>query len=330
MTNVAVVGTGHHVPERVVTNDELTRWMDTSDRWIRERSGIRRRHWIEPGTSLDDLAAAASRLALQDAGLEAGELDLIILATISSDYGFPGNGVLLQQSLGAETIGALDVRNQCTGFIYGLTTGAAYIKAGLARTVLVVGAEIQSTAVDLSTRGRDIAVLFGDGAGAAILQATGTGSDLLASCLHSQGEFYRELWCEMPSCKVTGRITPELIAAGRHFPKMNGRAVFKHAVTRFSEAINEVLDRAGVGIEEVSLVIPHQANQRITEMVAHRFKLPPEKVFSNIQEYGNTTAASIPIALDEAARSGRIRRGDLVLLVAFGSGFTWGADLLRW
>jgi len=330
MTNVAVIGTGHYAPPRVVTNDELTQWMDTSDAWIRERSGIERRHWIEPGTSLDDLALAASRMALDDAGIPADALDLIIFATINSDCAFPGNGVLLQHSLGVPTIGALDVRNQCTGFIYGLTTAAAYIKAGMARTVLVVGAEIQSTALDLSTRGRDIAVLFGDGAGAAILQATDTDSDLLASCLHSQGEFYDQLWCEMPTCKIPGRITPEIIAEGRHFPKMNGRAVFKHAVTRFSEAIEEVLAQAGVTIDDVDLVIPHQANRRITEMVAHRFKLPPEKVVSNIEEYGNTTAASIPIALSEAVRAGRVRRGDLVLLVAFGSGFTWGADLLRW
>ncbi len=330
MTNVAVIGTGHYVPERVITNDELTQWMDTSDEWIRERSGIHERRWIDPGTTLDDLAVAASRMALDDAGIPASELDLIVFATISSDCAFPGNGVLLQRSLGIDTIGALDVRNQCTGFIYGLTTGAAYIKAGLARTVLVVGAEIQSTAIDLSTRGRDVAVLFGDGAGAAVLQATDTDSDLLASCLHSQGEFHRELWCEMPSCTVPGRITPEHIAEGRHFPKMNGRAVFKHAVTRFSESIEEVLDKAGVAVEDLALVIPHQANQRITDLVARRFELPPEKVFSNIHRYGNTTAASIPIALSEAVREGRIRRGDLVLLVAFGSGFTWGADLLRW
>ena len=330
MTNVAIIGTGHHVPERVVSNEELKQWMDTSDEWIRERSGIVERRWVEPGTTTDDMALAASRMALEAAGIEASELDMIVFATINPDHFFPGNGVLLQKSLGVDTIGAMDIRNQCTGFVYGVATGASYIKSGLCRTVLVVGAELQSSSLDLSTRGRDISVLFGDGAGAAILQATDTDSDVLASSLHSQGENAQELWCELPSGCLPGRITPELMAEGRHYPHMNGRAVFKNAVVRFCQAIDEVLEKGGVTRDQIKLVVPHQANLRITEAVAKRFELGPDQVFSNIQRYGNTTAASIPIALSEAVREGRLERGDLLVLVAFGSGFTWGANLIRW
>jgi 3-oxoacyl-[acyl-carrier-protein] synthase-3 len=330
MTNVAIIGTGHHVPERVVTNEELKQWMDTSDEWIRERSGIAERRWVEPGTSTDDMALAASRMALEAAGIEASELDMILFATINPDHFFPGNGVLLQKSLGVDTIGAMDIRNQCTGFVYGMATGASYIKSGLCRTVLVVGAELQSSSLDLSDRGRDISVLFGDGAGAAILQATDSDSDVIASSLHSQGENAEELWCELPSGCLPGRITPELMAEGRHYPHMNGRTVFKNAVVRFCQAIDEVLEKGGVARDQVKLVVPHQANLRITEAVAKRFQLGPEQVFSNIQRYGNTTAASIPIALSEAVLEGRLERGDLLVLVAFGSGFTWGANLIRW
>ena len=330
MTCAKVIGTGHCVPDRIVTNHDLAQWMDTSDEWIVERTGIRERRWITPGTTLDDLAAGAARMALQDAGIGAEDLDLIICATLNPDCFFPGNGVLLQRSLGARTVGAMDIRNQCTGFVYGLATAAAHVKAGLARTVLVVGTEIHSTSMDLSDRGRDIAVLFGDGAGAAVLQAGEGPGDVLASVLHSQGEFARELWCELPSGSQPGRITAEQIAEGRHFPHMNGRAVFTHAVRRFCEAIQEVLEAGGVAKRDVRLVIPHQANLRITEAVTKRFDLSAEQVFSNIHRYGNTTAASIPIALSEASREGRLARGDLLVLVAFGSGFTWGANLIRW
>ncbi len=342
MTCARVIGTGHCVPERIVTNHDLAQWMDTSDEWIVERTGIRERRWITPGTTLNDLAAGAARMALQEAGLAADELDLIICATLNPDCFFPGNGVLLQHALGARTIGALDIRNQCTGFVYGVATAAAHIKAGFARTVLVVGTEIHSTSLDISDRGRDIAVLFGDGAGAAVLQAgegplegrtggrIGGHSDVLASVLHSQGEFAHELWCELPSGSQPGRITAAQIAEGRHYPHMNGRAVYTHAVRRFCEAIQEVLDAGGVAKQDVKLVIPHQANLRITEAVTKRFDLAPERVYSNIHRYGNTTAASIPIALSEASREGRLARGDLLVLVAFGSGFTWGANLIRW
>ncbi len=330
MRNVAIIGTGFHVPERVVTNDDLAKMMDTSDDWIRERSGIRERHWIAPGQTGRELAAAAARMALDDAGVEPDNIDMVICATVSSDCAFPGNGVLLQQDLGLGLIAALDVRTQCTGFVYSVATASAFIKSGQADTVLVVGTEVQSTALDLSDEGRDMAVLFGDGAGAVVIQATDGESDVLNSALHSQGEYCDALWCEMPSCNITGRIDAEVMAQKRHHPHMNGRLVFKHAVRRFSEAINEVLTAGGVAKEDLTLVIPHQANLRITEAVAKRFELAPEQVFSNIHKYGNTTAASIPIALAEAVREGRLKRGDLMVLVAFGSGFTWGANLIRW
>ena len=330
MANAAVLGTGFHVPERIVTNDDLARLMDTSDAWIRERSGIAQRRWVEPGTSGAALALPAAQMALADAGLPASAIDLIVFATLNPDYAFPGNGVLLQQLLGIGTVGAMDIRNQCTGFVYGVAAAHGFIAAGSARTVLVVGAEIHSTGLDVSSRGREVAVLFGDGAGAAIIGATDEPRGVLASVLHSQGEFARELWCELPTALVPTRWTADMAAQGRHFPRMNGRLVFQHAVRRFSEAVDEVLARGGVTKDDVALFVPHQANQRITEMFIRRLGVPAERVCANIERYGNTTAASIPIALAEAARAGRVRRGDLVVLVAFGSGFTWGANLIRW
>ncbi len=330
MPNAAIVGTGFYVPERVVTNDDLTQYMDTSDDWIRERSGIEQRHWVEPGTSGVSLAVEASRMAIADAGIDKDEIDLIIYATLNPDHFFPGNGVGVEDTLELDTCPALDIRNQCTGFVYGLATAEGFIKAGTARNILLIGAEIHSTGLDISTRGRDLAVLFGDGAGAVIVQATEEDRGLLASSLHSQGRYAQELWGELPSALVAGRWTDEQVAEARQFPYMNGQAVFKHATRRFCEAITEVLTKAEVAAEDVALVIPHQANQRITDMVTKRMKLPPERVYSNIARYGNTTAASIPIALAEAARAGRIERGELLVTVAFGSGFTWGANLVRW
>lgn len=330
MPNAAIIGTGHYLPERIVTNDDLARLMDTSDAWIRERTGIAERRWVEPGTSGAALALAASRMALADAGLAAAEIDLLVYATVNPDYAFPGNGPLLQQALGVGTIGAMDIRNQCTGFVYGIAAAHGFIASGAARTVLVVGSEIHSTGLDVSTRGRDMAVLFGDGAGAVLLRATDEDRGVLASVLHSQGEFARELWCELATALVPGRWNDALAAEGRQYPNMNGRTVFQHAIRRFGEAIDEVLAKAGVTKDDVALFVPHQANQRITEMVIRRLGVAPDRVCSNIEHYGNTTAASIPIALSEAVRAGRVRRDDLVVLVGFGSGFTWGANLIRW
>lgn len=336
MPRAAITGTGFWVPARVVTNDDLAGMIDTSDAWITERSGIRERRWLERderGRTLisgAEMGARAAREAIAAAGIAHRAIDQIIYATLNPDVFFPGNGVFLEDLLDLDTAGAMDIRNQCSGFIYGLAAADGFIRSGLARTVLVVGGEIQSTALDLSDRGRDMAVLFADGAGAAIVQATDEDRGILASVLHSQGRYARELFAEAPVATETGRMTAAMIAEGRHYPRMNGRLVFQHATRRFSEAIDEVLRKGGANIDEVALLIPHQANQRITDAVAARLGLPAERVYSNIARYGNTTAASIPIALAEAVREGRVQRGDLIVTVAFGSGFTWGANLIRW
>ena len=336
MSHAAVIGTGFHVPSRTITNDDLTQWMDTSDEWITERSGIKERRWVEmddEGKSLEtgaEMGAAAARMAIAEAGIDKDDIDLIIYATLSPDVFFPGNGVFIEDLLELNTAGAMDIRNQCTGFVYALAAADGFIRAGTARTILIVGQEIQSTGLDISNEGRDLAVLFGDGAGAAIVQATDEDRGVIASVLHSQGRFAGELIGEVPMSTVKGRITQDLLDQGRQFPFMNGSMVFKHATRRFCESIKEVLEKGGVDIEDVNLVIPHQANQRITDAVGARMGLSKERVYSNIAKYGNTTAASIPIALAEAVRESRLQRGDLLVTVAFGSGFTWGANLIRW
>jgi 3-oxoacyl-[acyl-carrier-protein] synthase-3 len=330
MIRSRITGIGFHVPERVVTNADLEKIMDTSDAWIVERTGIRARHFVEPGTGATDLALAASRRALADAGRTPGEVDFIVFATTTPDYMFPGCGVLLQDQLGLGTIGALDVRNACTGFVYALATADAFVRIGQYRCVLVVGAEVQSTGLDLSTAGRDMAVLFGDGAGVAVVEPSSDDRGILASVLHGEGAHAQDLWAEAPSSKVQGRLTPEMMAEGRMYPRMNGRQVFKHATTRFPEVILEALGKAGHTLDEVALIVPHQANRRIGDAVAERLGVGPEKVFQNIERYGNTTAASIPIALTEARDAGRVKPGDLVVLAGFGGGFTWGATVMRW
>jgi len=327
----AIVGTGFYVPDRVVTNEELTRYMDTSDEWIVERSGIRERRWVDPGMSSAEMAARASRSALDEAGMEVGDIDAIVLGTLSPDHFFPGTGVFLQRELGLEHVPALDIRAQCSGFVYGMSVADAWIRVGQYRTILLVGVEIQSTGIELSTRGRDMAVLFGDGAGAAILTATEEeGRGVLSTHIHADGRHAEVLWGEFSSSKHHPRLDAEILAQGRHYPTMEGREVFKHAVTRMPEAVAEALDANGLTTEDIDLLIPHQANLRITQMVQRRLGLPDDKVVSNIERYGNTTAATIPIALAEAVREGRLSRGDLLCLVAFGSGFTWGSALIRW
>jgi 3-oxoacyl-[acyl-carrier-protein] synthase-3 len=325
-----ITGIGFHVPPRVVTNDDLARVMDTSDEWIVERTGIRERRFVDPGTGTTDLALEASKHALADAKRDAKDLDFILFATVTRDYYFPGCAPLLQHAMGLPTIGTMEIHNACSGFVYAVAMADALVRAGEQRCILAVGAEVQSTGLDLSTRGRDMAVLFGDGAGAAVIEPSTDERGVLASVLRSEGAYAQELWAEAPSSKEQGRVTPEMIAEGRHFPRMNGRQVFKHATTRFPEVILEVLDKAGEKLEDVALVVPHQANQRISDAVADRLGLPRVKVFQNIQRYGNTTAASIPIALAEARDQGRINPGDLVVLAAFGAGFAWGAVALRW
>jgi 3-oxoacyl-[acyl-carrier-protein] synthase-3 len=336
MTHAAIIGTGMYVPSRIVTNEDLTQWMDTSDEWITERSGIKERRWLEQddaGVTVEtgaEMGAAAARMAIEEAGIDKNDIDLILYATLSPDVVFPGNGVFIEDLLDLNTVGAMDIRNQCTGFIYALATADGFIKAGTARTILVVGQEIQSTALNLTDRGRDMAVLFGDGAGAAVVQATEDDRGIIASVLHSQGRFARDLLGEAPMSTIQDRINVELIAQGRHYPTMNGPMVFKHATRRFCESIKEVLQKGEADLADVDLVIPHQANQRITDAVGARMGVPPERMFSNIAKYGNTTAASIPIAMAEAVKEGRLKRGDLLVTVAFGSGFTWGANLIRW
>jgi 3-oxoacyl-[acyl-carrier-protein] synthase-3 len=258
------------------------------------------------------------------------DIDLIVFATLSPDHVFPGNGVLVQERLGMRNVGALDVRDQCTGFVYGLSVAEAYVKGGFHDHVLVIGAEVQSTGLDFSTKGRDVAVIFGDGAGAVVVGPAEPGRGILSSHLHSEGKYAKELWVEGPSFIDHPWLTHELIDAGKHFPKMNGRYVFTHAVRRFPEVTLEALEKNGLTIADLSLLIPHQANLRITQAVGAALQLPAEKVFSNVERYGNTTAASIPIALDECLEQGRIRDGDIVCLASFGSGFTWASTLLRW
>ena len=332
MRRSRILGLGHYLPERVVSNDDLAKVMDTSDTWIRERSGIRERRHVEPGTiTCSELGARASRRALAAAGLEASQIDLIVFATLSPDYFFPGNGVFIQDLLGCGTVGALDVRNQCTGFLYGLAVADQFIRTGTHEHVLVVGAEIQSTGIEVADRGRDVAVLFGDGAGAAVLgPSPDSERGILDTRLHSEGRHAKELWLQAPSSYIANRLDPAMLEDGRWYPQMRGRAVFKHAVTRFGEVIVEGLAACELSLEDIDLLVPHQANQRITEAVGKLAGLPPEKVYSNIERYGNTTAASIPIALSEAKDEGRVQDGDLVVLAAFGSGFTWASTVIRW
>jgi 3-oxoacyl-[acyl-carrier-protein] synthase-3 len=324
-------GTGFFVPERVVTNDELTRVMDTSDAWIVERTGIRERRWVDEGTSGADMAREAAQQALEDAGMGADDLDAIVLATLSPDHFFPGTGVFLQRELGIPGIPALDIRAQCSGFLYGLSVADAWIRCAQYKTILLVGVEIHSTGLDISTRGRDIAVLFGDGAGAAVLTATEEeGRGVLSTHIHADGRHAEILWAEFCSSKHHPRISADALAQGRHFPTMEGKEVFKNAVARMPEAVEEALAASGLATDDIDLLIPHQANLRISDMVRKRLGLPEEKVVNNIDRYGNTTAATIPIALAEAVRAGRLQRGNLLCFVAFGSGFTWGSALVRW
>jgi 3-oxoacyl-[acyl-carrier-protein] synthase III len=332
MIRSRILGLGKALPDRVVSNFDLEKLMDTSDEWIRQRSGISERRHIVPGEeSTSGLATKAAQAALDAAGLKAEDLDLIVAATLNPDHFFPGIGVFVQEALGCNTIGALDIRTQCTGFVYGLSVADQFIRTGTHKHVLVVGAEVQSTALDMTTRGRDVAVLFGDGAGAAILgPCEEEGRGVLDTRLHSEGKWAKELWLEAPSALLPRE---EDIASGldsRWFPVMNGRKVFTHAVRRFSEAIGEGLEATGFGKGDIDLLVPHQANLRITEAIGKALELTPDQVYSNIHRYGNTTAASIPIALTEAVEEGRIKDGDLVVLAAFGSGFTWGSAVIRW
>ena len=331
MLRTEFISTGFYVPERVVTNDEFTQWMDTSDEWIRTRTGIRERHWASDTQATSDLALEAAKLTLERVGMKAADLDCIIFATLSPDYMFPGAGVYLQRKLGISGIPCIDVRNQCSGFLYGLSVADAWIRTGQYRRVLLVGAELQSAGLDLTTRGRDLAVLFGDGAGAVLLGPTeDAGRGVLSTHIFADGGNAELLWCDLGGTANRPRLSAQQIEAGMHWPRMVGREVFKHASTRMPESVMAALRTAGLTTQDIKLLIAHQANQRISEMVQKQLGLRDDQIYNNIERYGNTTAASIPIALDECVQAGRLQRGDLLVLTAFGSGFTWGSAAIRW
>lgn len=325
-----IKGLGHYVPERVVTNDELSTLMDTSDEWIVERTGIKERRFADEGVGPSDLAIPAVEDALLDAKVTKEDIDLIIFATISSDYYIPGSGCLLQDKMGFPNIGAFDIKTSCAGFVYGLSMADQYIKSGTFSNILVVCSEVQSTTMDLSDKGRNTAVIFGDGAGAVVLSATKEDRGVLSTHIHSDGKFAKELWLKEPSTKSSNRLSKESIDRGDHYLSMNGREVFRHAVRRFPEAINEALDSNGFTADDIDLLVPHQANLRISDMIQKKMGLPDSKVFNNIEKYGNTTAASIPICLSEARKQGRIDNNDLVVCAAFGAGFLWGSAIIKW
>ncbi|MBC7349217.1 MAG: ketoacyl-ACP synthase III [Candidatus Aminicenantes bacterium] len=327
-----IKGIGHYVPPRVVTNFDLEKMMNTSDQWIRERTGIIERRWAEPGVGTSDLATEAALKAIENAGIDKSEIDFIIAATLSPDHYFPGIGVMVQAKLGLGEIGALDVRDQCSGFIYALSVADQYIRTGTFKKILLVAAELQSANLDYSDEGRDMAVLFGDGAGALILEAndSGDGRGLLSCHLFSDGRFASELWMEKPSSKDNPTFRPEFFAQGKFYPRMNGRTVFKNACEKMPQSVMHGLRHLGLTVDDIDYLIPHQANDRISQMVARGLKIPEEKVIRNISRYGNTTAASIPIALSEAVQDGRIKPEMLVVLTAFGAGFTWGSAFIRW
>ncbi len=329
-----IVGTGMCVPERRVTNKDLEQWMDTSDEWIQQRSGIVERRWIEPGQKPSDLAEVAARNAIEAAGLEPGDVDCIVLATLSSEAEFPGTSFFLQRRLEVDNIPCFDLRAQCSGFLYSLSVGKAFVESGQYRRVLVVGCEVHSTGIDVSTEGRDVAVLFGDGSGAVLLEANEDPEDhsgILEVQLHAEGKYAEKLWIEAPGSGFhPHRIDQELVARKAHFPVMQGKFVFKHAVTRMPEVLRTTLDAAGTKQDDVKLFLFHQANLRINEFVANALEIPADKVRNNIHRYGNCSAASIPILLDEAAREGVIERGDLVSMTGFGSGFSWASAVVRW
>lgn len=328
-----IVGLGHHVPDTVITNEYLSTKMDTNNAWIIERTGIEQRRWMDPEKdTVANMAAKATRMALERAGLKETDIDFIVFATITPDYFFPGSGVLLQRELGLDgSIAALDIRNACSGFIYALSVGDQFIKTGMYKTVLVVGAEIQSTALDISTRGRNTAVIFGDGAGAVILQASES-PGVLSTHLHSDGRFAEELYVKDPgSSRPHEQRQPEQILDTSTFKVvMNGNQVFKHAVVRFMEVIQEALEANKLTKDDIDLLIPHQANLRISQYIQEKLELTSDQVYNNIMRYGNTTAASIPIAMSEAWAEGKIKENDLICLAAFGSGFTWASAIIRW
>lgn len=326
-----LLGIGMSVPPRVVTNFELATKMETSNEWIIERTGIEQRRWVAAGETGTTLATAASKEAIERSGLQPKDIDLIICATLSPDFNFPGNGVFLQRALGLKDIPCLDIRQQCTGFIYALSIADAYIRTGNFKHILVIGTEVHSTGLDISTQGRDVTVLFGDGAGAAVVgRATDDAHMILSTHIHADGSEAEILWTEYPASARNPRISAGAMAERKHYPVMNGKRVFKHAVTKMPAVIMEGMITNQLKLADIDMMIPHQANLRINQMVGQMIGLAPEKMHNNIQKYGNTTAASIPICMHEAIELGKIKPGNLVCLVAFGAGLTWGSAFLRY
>eukprot|EP01133_Synstelium_polycarpum_P013105 gene13105-15412_t len=348
MQSSKIAGIGYYVPKNIYTNDDLSRFMDTNDAWIQERTGIKERRFadrLEETTTT--MGIEASKIALERAGITAQDVDFIVFATLSPDYYFPGCGVLLQREMKMKEIGALDIRNQCSGFVYALSVADQFIKTGMYKNILVVGSEKHSFAMDFNTRSRNVSVIFGDGAGAVVLQpADREGQGILSTHLHSDGAdaeilamyypgAHANKWMKdqpgYPDQELGGLfMTTEQLESGAALPYMDGPAVFKKAVVKFPEVIKEALEANHLGPQDIDLLVPHQANLRISQYVQQLLGLSDEKVFNNIQKYGNTTAASVPIALCEAWEAGKIKEGDLVCLAAFGSGFTWGSALIRW
>ena len=332
MPSSKIIGLGKYVPDNVVTNDDLSKIMNTTDEWIVERTGIKeRRFFVEGKDTVSSMAVEATKIALERAGKRAEDIDFIVFATLSSDYNFPGSGVLLQRKLPFRNIGAIDIRTQCSGFLFALSVADQYIKTGMYKTVLVVGSEVQSNVFELSDRGRSMSVIFGDGAGAVVLEATDEpNKGILTTKLHSDGKFAEELYLEHPGSRRKIRFSPDMMEKGELLPYMNGKLVFMNALKFFPEVVREALTEVGLKDSDIDLLVPHQANARITQAVQKEMNLPDEKIISNIDKYGNTTAASVPIALCEAWEDGKIKEGDLVALAAFGSGFLWASALIRW
>ena len=336
MFHSKITGLGFYVPEQIVTNGQLSEKMDTNDAWIQERTGIKERRHVQKGdgNTTTSMGVKAAKIAIERSGIDKEDIDFVVFATLSPDYYFPGPGVLVQRDLGLKTVGALDVRNQCSGFIYALSVADQYIKTGMYKNILVIGSELHSYGLDMTTRGRGVSVIFGDGAGAAVLsREEDLTKGILSTHLHSEGQHAGELALVAPG--MGGRWVNDILKDNNpddesYFPVMNGQFVFKHAVVRFSEVIMEGLHANNLTKEDISILIPHQANLRISQFIQHKFQLSDDQVYNNIMNYGNTTAASIPIALTEAWEQGKIKSGDLVVLAAFGSGFTWGSAIIRW
>jgi 3-oxoacyl-[acyl-carrier-protein] synthase-3 len=336
MYNSKITGLGYYVPDNIITNNDLSKDIETTDEWIQERTGIQeRRHIIRGEDTTTTMGVKAAKIAIERSGIANDDIDFVVFATLSPDYYFPGPGVLVQRDLGLRTVGALDVRNQCSGFVYAISVADQYIKTGMYKNILVIGSEVHSIGLDMTTRGRGVSVIFGDGAGAAVLsRSEDNATGILSTHLHSEGQHAGELILKAPG--IAGRWVTDILNEEdkandeSYFPYMNGQFVFKSAVVRFAEVIQEGLAANNLQVSDIDMLIPHQANLRISQFIQQKFKLTDDQVYNNIQKYGNTTAASIPIALTEAWEKGKIKSGDTVVLAAFGSGFTWGSVIIKW